>query len=417
MIPPTAEFPAKLRFLFEPYRYKIIYGGRGGAKSWGIARALLIRMAERQTRVLCAREIQKSIRESVHQLLKDQIEALSLSGFFVVLDDEIRGKNGSLAIFAGLKHNVAQIKSKEGIDIVWVEEAQTVSKQSWDLLIPTIRKEGSEIWVSFNPELDTDETFRRFVVNPPPGAMVVKINWIDNPWFPEVLRVEKDHLKASDEDAYLTVWEGHCKAVVEGAIYANEIKRATQDNRFTRVPVDALRPVQTFWDLGRRDKTAIWFAQQIGFEYRLIDYYENRGQALAHYLKELKSKPYVYGETWLPHDAEHDLLASELTIEQQVKAHGFDVRITPNIRVVDGIEAARSVFSKCYFDQDRCADGITNLRRYRYDVNPDTGLYSKTPLHDEASHGADAFRYFAVAMQEADEKRTSDTPVSVGWMG
>ena len=125
-----ADFPAKLRFLFEPHRYKIIYGGRGGAKSWGIARALLIRMAERQTRVLCAREVQKSIRESVHQLLKDQIEALGLSGFFTVLDNEIRGQNGSLAIFAGLKHNVAQIKSKEGIDIVWVEEAQTVSKQS-----------------------------------------------------------------------------------------------------------------------------------------------------------------------------------------------------------------------------------------------------------------------------------------------
>jgi len=417
MIQPTAEFPAALRFLFEPSRYKVAYGGRGGAKSWGIARALLILGASKPTRILCAREVQKSIRESVHQLLKDQIEALGLSSFYDAFDGEIRGCNGSLFIFAGLKHNVANIKSKEAVDIAWVEEAQAVSKSSWDTLIPTIRKEGSEIWVSFNPELDTDETYRRFVLNPPSGAAVVKVNWSDNPWFPDVLRAEKDHLKVIDEDAYLTVWEGHCKAVLDGAIYANEVRRATSENRFTRVPVDSTKPVHTFWDLGRRDKTAIWFAQQVGFEYRLVDYYENRGHALAHYLKELKARPYVYGETWLPHDAENELLASELTIEQQVRAHGFDVRIVPNIRVVDGIEAARAVFAKCWFDQERCADGITNLRRYRYDVNPDTGQYARTPLHDEASHGADAFRYFAVAMQEADDRRDRDTPVSVGWMG
>jgi phage terminase large subunit len=238
------------------------------------------------------------------------------------------------------------------------------------------------------------------VKNPPPGAVVIKVNWSDNPWFPPVLSDEKDHLKATNYDAYLTVWEGHCKAVLDGAIYANEIRKATEDGRFTRVPYDASKPVSTFWDLGRADKTAIWFAQQVGFEFRLIDYYENRGFALGHYLKVIQDKPYLWGTHWLPHDAENKLLGSERTIQEQVQAIFKDVQIAPKISVANGIEAARSIFNRCWFDQDKCADGINCLRRYRYDVDPDTGQYSKNPLHDEASHGADAFRYLAVSMQE-----------------
>lgn len=414
-----ADFPEKLAVLFEPARYKVLYGGRGGAKSWSIARALLVMAAGKPLRVLCAREIQKSINESVHQTLKDQIEALGLSSHYEVLNNEIRGKNGSLFLFAGLKHNVANIKSKEGVDVCWVEEAQTVSKNSWSTLIPTIRKEGSEIWVSFNPELDTDETYERFVKNPPPGAVVVKVNGSDNPWFPAVLAAERDHLKATNYDAYLTVWEGHCKQVLDGAIYANEVRLATEEGRFTRVPYDASKPVSTFWDLGRADKTAIWFAQQVGFEFRLIDYYENRGHALGHYLQAIQNKPYLWGEFWLPHDAQNQLLGSERTIEEQVRATGRDVRIVPKISVANGIEAARVLFNRCYFDQDKTADGLNCLRRYRYDVDPETQQYSRNPLHDEASHGADAFRYFAVAMEEAStpNRDTEYHAFDGAWMG
>ena len=191
-----AEFPEKLQCLFRPARYKVLYGGRGGAKSWGIARALLIQGAAKPLRVLCAREIQKSIGDSVHKLLSDQIKALGLAGFYEVQKTVIRGRNGTEFTFHGLKHNVTNIKSAEGADVCWVEEAQTVSKSSWATLIPTIRKPGSEIWVSFNPELEDDETYQRFVANPPTGAVVVKVNWSDNPWFPDVLRQEKDDLKA-----------------------------------------------------------------------------------------------------------------------------------------------------------------------------------------------------------------------------
>ena len=354
----NAEFPVALQFLFEPKRYKILYGGRGGAKSWGIARALLVMGAQKSIRVLCAREMQTSIAQSVHKLLSDQITALGLDAFYEVQQNIIKGKNGTEFTFHGLKHNIANIKSVEGTDICWVEEAQTVSKSSWSTLIPTIRKKDSEIWVSFNPSLEADETYQRFVVNPPTNSIVRKINWSDNPWFPDVLRDEMEDLKRRDEDAYLTIWEGHCKQTLDGAIYANEVRTATKDGRFTRVPYDTSKPVVTFWDLGRADKTAIWFMQQIGFEYRAIDYYENQGHALQHYLKHLQSLPYVYGEVWLPHDAENELLASERTIAQQVSAAGYKVQITPKISIVDGIEAARSFFASCWFDSDKCADGL-----------------------------------------------------------
>jgi len=402
------QFPEKLQCLFERSRYKVLYGGRGGAKSWGVARALLILAAGKPLRILCAREFQNSISESVHALLSDQIKALGLSDFYEIQNTTIIGKNGSAFYFAGLRHNVTKIKSFEGVDIVWCEEAQTISKSSWDTLIPTIRKEESEIWITFNPSLEADETYQRFVVKPPTSSIVVKINWSDNPWFPKVLEQEKDDLKAKDPDAYMTVWEGHCKQTLDGAIYANEVRRATEEVRFTRVPYDESKPVHTFWDLGRADKTAIWFAQMVGFEFRVIDYYENQGHALAHYLKHLQGKSYVYGDTWLPHDADNELLASERTIAQQARAAGFKVRITPKSSVADGINAARTIFGACWFDADKCADGIQCLRNYRYEVDPDTQQYSTKPLHDWASHGADAFRYLAVALREP--KKPQDKP-------
>ena len=204
------EFPAKLEFLFEPHRYKVAHGGRGSAKSWSFARALLLQATWKPLRLLCAREYQNSITESVHRLLADQVYALGLSGMFEVLKSEIRGKNGSEIIFAGLKNDVSKIKSTEGVDVCWVEEADKVSSQSWDILIPTIRKPKSEIWISFNPHLQSDATYQRFVVNPPPDAVVREVNYKDNPWFPEELEKERKHLEATDPELYAHIWEGRC---------------------------------------------------------------------------------------------------------------------------------------------------------------------------------------------------------------
>lgn len=399
-----APFPKAFKPLFEPHRYKVFYGGRGGAKSWAIARALLIQGAEKPQRILCTREFQTSIDDSVHRLLSDQIKALGLSGFYEIQKTQIIGANGTLFRFEGLRRNINSLKSFEACDKCWVEEATDVSKTSWDILIPTIRKDGSEIWIGFNPELDTDETYVRFVLKPPTNAVVVKVGWQDNPWFPAVLRQEMEDLKARDHDSYLTVWEGHCRQSLDGAVYAKEIREATAANRITRVPYEAGKPVHTFWDLGKSDNTAIWFAQVVGFEFRVIDYYQNHGHNLSHYVKVLGERPYAYGTMWLPHDATYDLLASERTIEQQMRAFGFNVRITPKTNVATGIEAARTIFGKCWFDQEKTSDGIQCLRHYHYERKQDGLTFGKEPVHNWASHGADAFRYLAVAMQEEKPK-------------
>lgn len=405
-----ARFPRKLQFLFEPCRYKVAHGGRGGAKSWSFADALLIQGAKEPLRIGCFREFQNSISESVHQLLSQQITKLGLDGFYTVQNASIKGANGTEFIFAGLRHNITKIKSLEGLDRAWVEEAESVSKASWETLIPTIRKEGSEIWISFNAKLATDETYQRFVVKPPANAKVVKINWSDNPWFPEVLRIEKDDLKERDPDAYLNVWEGHPRLTLDGAVYAAELRKATEEGRICRVPYDSSKPVHTAWDLGHADMTSIWFFQVAGLgELRVIDFYENRGQKMPHYLVMLQNKGYVYGTDYLPHDADSEHLAAAKSIAGQARDAGRTVRVLERTSVALGINTARTLFANMYFDVDKCADGLQSLRHYRYDVDEITGDWSREPVHDNASHAADAFRYMAVAFREP--KRLVKKPV------
>jgi phage terminase large subunit len=413
-----AEFPLKLQPLFKPSRYKVLYGGRGGAKSWGIARALLILAARKPLRILCAREFQTSIKDSVHKLLVDQIVALELMQFFEITQTSIRGQNGSEFAFVGLKNNVANVKSYEGIDICWVEEAQTVSRNSWKTLTPTIRKEGSEIWVSFNPELETDETYQRFVVNPPPDTISIKINYWDNPWFPETLRNEMESLKVRDHEAYMQVWEGVCRQTIDGAIFAKEMMRAEAEERITKVPYDASKPVHAICDLGWSDATAWWLVQFVGMETRLIRYFEGSQRTMTSYLAELQSFGYVYDTIWLPHDAQNKTLAAAgRSIEDIVRGAGFKTRVLERVPTIDSINAARTVFSNCYFDRENCADGLNCLRHYRYEVDPETGNFSKMPLHDRYSHGADAFRYIALMVKEpAKVRKKPAVAMAGGWM-
>ena len=413
-----AEFPAKLSILFDPARYKVLYGGRGGAKSWGIARALLIIGARKPTRILCAREFQTSIRDSVHKLLSDQIIAMGLIDFYEITQNAIRGKNGTEFSFVGLKNNVSNIKSYEGCDIVWVEEAQTTSKLSWNVLIPTIRKEGSEIWISFNPELETDETYQRFIVNTPENSIVQRINWSDNPWFPETLRLEKDALFVRDREAYNTVWEGVCRQTVDGAIFAKEMMQAEFEQRITKVPYDPVKPVLAVFDIGWADATAVWFVQFIGMETRLIRYYETTQTTISQILAKMQTFGYVYDTLYLPHDAQNKTLAANgRSIEEIVRAAGYNVRIIDRTPIADSINAARTIFPKCYFDRENTHEGLQCLRHYRYDVNPDTGNFSQKPLHDNYSHGADAFRYIGLMINEPKQyKKKQINYQTSSWM-
>jgi phage terminase large subunit len=414
-----AQFPIKLEGLFKPSRYKVLQGGRGGAKSWGIARALLIKGAKEPMRILCAREFMTSMKDSVHKLLCDQIQALGLIGFYEITQASIRGANGTEFAFVGLKNNVANVKSYEGVDVCWVEEAQTVSRLSWNVLIPTIRKEKSEIWVSFNPELETDETYQRFVAQPPADCISIKINWSDNPWFPEVLRLEKDALKNRDLEAYNQVWEGLCRKSVDGAIFGKELQQAELDGRLTRVPYDATKPVHAIFDLGWADSTSIWFLQFVGMETRLIRYIEDSQQTMSHYLATMQTYGYVYDTIWLPHDAQNKTLAAAgRTIEDIVRAAGYKTQILPKVPILDSINAARTIFPSCYFDREHAADGINCLRHYRYEVDPETKQFSRTPLHDHYSHGADAFRYIGLMIKEPEKRKPKAQVAMVsGWMG
>lgn len=228
------NFAPKFAPLFKPKRYKVFHGGRGGAKSWEIARALILISSSRKVRILCAREVQNTIKDSVHKLLKDQIESMGLLPWFTITDNSIKSSVGSEFIFKGLRYDIQGVKSTEGVDICWVEEAQTVTAASWDVLAPTIRKDGSEIWISFNPNEEDDPTYQRFVANPPDDSFVVEVNYSDNPWFPEVLRKEMEYCKRVDYDAYEHIWLGKPKKISAAVIFSGKYRVEAFDDELWR---------------------------------------------------------------------------------------------------------------------------------------------------------------------------------------
>lgn len=409
------KFPQKMGILFDeaqPARYRVAYGGRGSGKSWSIARALiLLATQDEPVRILCAREVQRSIKDSVHKLLSDQIEAMGLGAKFDVLQTEIRGTNGSEFIFSGLSSQTREsIKSFEGVNYCWVEEAQVVSKRSWEILVPTIRADRSEIWISFNPELETDDTYIRFVTNPPKSARVMKVNWSDNPWFPQVLRAEKDDLKARDPDAYQNVWEGHCRPAVDGAIYYREVAAAKSGGRIGNVPIDPLLRVHAVFDLGWNDLMSIILVQRNASELRVVRYIEDRFRTLAQYDEELRGLGYNYGTFYLPHDGRARDYKSGKSAQEILEAFGRTVEIVESIGIEEGIRAARLVFPRVYFDSANAGQLVNRLGRYRRRVNQESGT-AASPLHDDDSHGADGFRYLALCadqMSNSPRRMTTD---------
>lgn len=377
-------------------------GGRGSAKSWSVARALLIQAKAQPLRVGCFREVQKSIKDSVHALLKDQIELLGFGKEYEVLSNEIRGANGSQFLFGGLAdHTVESIKSFEGLDRAWVEEGQTVSEKSWGILIPTIRKDGSEIWVSYNPDLDTDETHQRFTIKAPTDCVNVLINYNDNPWFNSVLEQERlDCLRDYPKD-YQNIWEGKCRPAAVGAIYYDEIEEAQNNNRICNLPYDPMLKVHVIVDLGWNDSTAIIMIQKNASEVRIIDYIEDSHKKLDEYSNMLRERKYNWGTMYLPHDGynENVTAASAYKI---LTALGWTIQPRDaliEMNVESGIKAARMIFNRCYFDKTKTVRLIECLKRYKRVVSKTTNEAS-SPLHDEYSHGADAFRYLAVSIEQ-----------------
>jgi len=404
-----------------------MYGGRGGAKTWNIARTLILKSLQEKLLILCTRELQKSIKQSVHRVIKNQISLMGLDDKFDITDTSIKSKNGSEFIFLGTKYNPEEIKSTEGIDICWIEEAHNLTELSWDVIDPTIRKEGSEIWISFNPRFKFDHVYQLFVANdPPPNSWVKKMGWRDNPFFKKTAMVQQmETMKNRDYEKYEWIWEGNLKTLNEGAIFGNQIKKARREGRICKLPCDDLA-VYTFWDLGRNDHTAIWFMQAVGKELRLIDYYENRLQDIPHYCRVIagraldweceqfgisrelqeRRKSYSYDTHYMPHDVEAQVLGMSKTRKEQFQDGGLrNIHTVERIKAKeDAISLGRNIFSRLWIDEVYCERGIDCLSNYRYKYDDEKDTHQLTPHHDWSSNGADAFMQLAQSWKDPTEQ-------------
>lgn len=436
------DTPRKLIPALSPSRYIALYGGRGGTKSHFFAEKLIERAIMQRTRWACIREVQGTLRESVRQLLVDKIAKFGVEDKFEVLDNEIRCPHGGLIIFKGMQsYNAANIKSLEDFDGAWVEEAQTFSATSLRMLRPTIRKDGSEIWFSWNPRYETDAVDMFFRgKTPPKDAVIININWYDNPWFNDTLQREKDQDYADDAEMAEHVWGGGYERISAGAYYAKHIAKLEREGRVGSLPYDpALGPVFTSWDLGVDDYTSIWFTQVYHVNYvprvRIIDYYEAGDlgaddimrSALPEYTKDLQDRTeamvelgrtarYEYGRHFFPHDiGNREWGAGAKTRVQTVNSLGVPlekihrgVAQNPDER----INAVRQLLPMCEFNQtERVMLGLARLRRYTKKVNENLGIYLG-PLHDENSHAADAFGEFAIncGVKAPKEPETAPEP-------
>lgn len=368
-------------------------------------------VADPSCSVVCIREIQKSLEFSAKRLVETKIRALGVASLFDITKTEIRRRGGTgIMIFQGMQdHTADSIKSLEGFRIAWVEEAQSLSARSLELLRPTIRAEGSEIWFSWNPYLPSDPV-DEFFASGRPDAVLVRVNWNDNPFLPDTLRQEMENdleqaKRTGDMATFRHVWEGAYRDVVEGAIYKAEMEQARIQGRIGRVPYDPDMPVDTFWDLGVNDPTAIIFAQAAPDGYRVIDYYEASDGSLAHFARVLADKGYDYGTHYGPHDLQVRELGSGRTRIESAAALGIYFEVAPNVAVDDGIHAAKMLWPQVWIDEANCRPLLDALGNYRREVNArlSTGghvVFKPAPVHDWASHGADAFRYMALAIQK-----------------
>lgn len=404
------QLPRKLGFLLEMHPYKVAWGGRGSLKSWSFARALLTLGVAQPLRILCARERQKSLSESVHQLLRDQIKELEYGDLYDVTENAIRGaRQDSLFRFTGLSDQTAEsLKSYEGFDILWLEEAQAISRRSFQIALPTIfRTKNAEVWASFNPNMDTDEAWDRFVVNTPPGAMVVEMNWRDAVacgwWTPEMERLRQWDLVHS-KDEYQNIWEGRPKVVVAGAIYAREVVDMITEQRFRPIPYDPRFPVHRIWDLGWNDlMTVIMVQKPHPSALNVINYMEESHFGYDEMLEAMKPLRYRWGTDWLPHDGDHHDPKSKTSAKKMLRGFGCKVDDIPKSDAEARIKAGRMMFPRIYMDSSKfdtpperpdrllgAAHLLDRLKRYRRNV-PRTTMEPTGPFHDISSHGADAF--------------------------
>lgn len=429
------ELPPKLIPIFEGEAdVRGSYGGRGSAKTRTFAKMTAIRAyvwskSGREGIILCARQFMNSLDDSSLEEIKAAIQSEEwLAEQFEIGEKYIRTRDGRVSYkFAGLDRNIASIKSKARILLCWVDEAEPVTEEAWQTLIPTLREEDSELWVTWNPRRKNSATHKRFRLTKDPRTKMVEMNWRDNPWFPAILERARTKDQTERPDSYDHIWEGGFVTAIEGAYYAASLNMAKQQGRIGRVSADPLMSIKAFWDLGGRgmksDATAIWIAQFVGREIRVLDYYEAVGQPLATHVNWLRERKYEKAICILPHDGAPVNPVADASWQSALEAAGFDVEVIPNQGAGAAkmrIEAARRIFPAIWFNEDTTQDGRDALGWYHEKKSDDDRDVGLGPEHDWSSHGADAFGLMCVAYEApaVAERRDAyaSSPRKLGWM-
>ena len=397
--------------LLAPARYKGAWGGRGSGKSHFFAGLTVAKHHLEPGRLtVCIREIQKSLKESAKRTIEHQLRLHNLTEAdgFRSFTDRIATPRDGLIIFVGMQNHTAEsLKSLEGYQCAWVEQAETLSQKSFDILRPTIRAKDSELWFSWNPRRKHDPVdifFRQTQL--PMNAICVMSNWRDNRWWNKTLEEERLQCLEDNPEQYDHIWEGDYEKIVAGAYYAAQITAARGSGRISRCYAEPLLPLKAFWDIGgtgaKADHTVIWIAQFVGREIRVLDYYEAQGQPLATHVAWLRKNRYDDALMVLPHDgAAHDKVHA-VSYESELQRAGFETQVVPNqgrAAAAQRIEAARRLFGRIWFNQETTQAGIDALGAY-HAKRDENRLVDLGPEHDWASHAADAFGMMCIAYEE-----------------
>lgn len=421
----TLEIPTARAFvpLLQPARYKGAYGGRGSGKSHFFAEMLVEECLRFPgTRAVCVREVQKSLKESAKKLIEDKIQSLGLGRKFEVLNTEIKTPGGGVILFQGMQdHTAESIKSLEGMHYAWVEEAQTLSATSLEMLRPTIRWEDkekgrkSELWFSWNPRRKNDPVDVMLRQKTPAGAVVIKANWKDNPWFPDVLEDERQDSLKNDPEGYETIWEGDYIKVRKGAYFAPGLLLAKNQGRIGRVALDPLMAIRSYHDIGgagaKADAYSIWVCQFINREIRVLDHYSSQGQTLDFHVNWMRERGYGKAEVFLPHDGVNENNVTGKRYEDHWRDAGFSVTSIPNQgpgAAMQRVRAAQRVFPMIWFNETTTEAGRDSLGWYhekRHDLGHGLG-----PEHDFSSHDADAFGMMCIHYNEPRTPREVSAP-------
>lgn len=419
----------KLIPVFEgPADVRGAYGGRGSGKTRSFAKMVAVRgfmfgSAGLTGQLVCGRQFMNSLEDSSLEECKRAIEEEPfLAAHYEIGDKYIKSRDGRIWFtFVGLDRNIASIKSKGRILLLWVDEAEPVTDAAWNVVQPTLREEGddwnAELWVTWNPRRKTAAVEKRFRNSTDPRIKIVECNWRDNPRFPAVLERQRQRDLRERPEEYDHIWEGKY-GFAQGAILARWVHKAEREGRISNdvsFDIDG-SPIEISSDLGFRDTASWWFWQRKFGGYSILRYQGASGWDAEDWIAELQRVlrqefSGKLGKIWLPHDARAKTFQSKhSTIEKFIGAFGAErVGVVPQTKKEHQINAARTVIDRCEFNQDACESGLDGLIAWEFDYNENTQAFSKDPLHNWASHPADAFAY---GCQVMEERKTEPTPES-----